>query len=494
MSGKVKLKVVKGPIQGQVFAFDEHDTFVFGRSPDCHAQLSPEDTTASRHHFLLEVNPPDARIRDLGSRNGTYVNDVKYGGRAGGETPEEGAKRKFPEVDLRDGDVICVGETVFAVQVEAPAACCDCGRPIDDAEKKGCEWVAGTFICPPCREKALRANEPPKRPEPMRCGQCGKDVSAEVGQRRGGDYICRSCQAKAEADPAALLIKILMEGRRGRGDTEPTGIPGYELRQELGRGGMGAVYLARRKKDGASVAVKVMLSKVAVGERARDVFQREIEVTRSLRHPNCVELLDHGSAGSAFYFVMEFCPGGSLDGLMGRRRGPLSLKEAGPIILQALEGLSFAHERGFVHRDLKPQNILLTAKDGGAAKVSDFGLAKSFQKAGFSGMTATGGTAGTYPFMAREQLINYKFVKPVSDVWSMGATLYFMLTEQYARDFLQGKDPVEVILGGGVVPIRKRDPSIPEKVAEVIDKAVADKPNDRYQTAAEFRQALAKVL
>lgn len=494
MPGKVTLKIVKGPIQGQAFAFEEHDTFIFGRSPDCHAQLPAEDLTASRHHFILEVNPPDARLRDLGSLNGTYVNDVKYGGRSKDETPEEAAKRKFHEMDIKDGDLIRVGETVFTVRVEAPAVCCDCGRRIQDAEKKACEWIAGTFICPACREKALKGNEPPKKPEPIRCKQCGKDVSAEVGGGRRGDYVCQSCQAKAEADPAALLLKLLREHLPGRGEPVPSDIPGYELGKMLGKGGMGAVYQARRKKDGATVAVKVMLSKIAVDEHAREGFQREIEVTRSLRHPNCVELFDHGSAGSAFYFVMEFCPGGSIDALLERRGGKLALKEAGPIILQALDGLAFAHEKGFVHRDLKPQNILLTANEGGVAKVSDFGLAKSFQQAGFSGMTATGTLAGTPVFMPREQLTNFKFVKPVSDVWSMGATLYFMLTAEFPRDFRKGQDPMEVILRGEMVPMRKRDPSIPQAIAEVIDRAIADKVKDRYQTAAEFREALAKVL
>jgi serine/threonine-protein kinase len=493
MPGQVTLHVSKGPIKGQVFAFEEHDTFIFGRSPDCHAQLPADDATASRHHFILEANPPDVRIRDLGSLNGTYVNETKYGGRAKGETPEEAAQRKFPEVDLKDGDVIRVGETVFTVRVEMPAVCCDCGRRIADSEKKACEWVAGTFICPRCREKALKANEPPKKPEPIRCKQCGKDVSNEVGGRRG-DYVCQSCQAKAEADPVAVLMKLMQEHLRGRGEAAPSGVPGYELGKLLGRGGMGAVYLAKRKEDGATAAVKVMLSKIAVDEDARQGFQREIEVTRSLRHSNCVELLDHGSAGSAFYFAMEFCPGGSVDGLMERHSGKIPLKEAAPIMLQALEGLAYAHQKGFVHRDLKPQNILLTARERGVAKVSDFGLAKNFQKAGFSGMTATGSVAGTYPFMAREQVTNFKYVKPVSDVWSMGATLYFMLTGEFPRDFRRGQDPMEVILRGNIVSIRKRDSSIPRNVAEVIDRAVADKDRERYQTAAEFGRELAKVL
>src|SRR5437870_5938218 len=118
MPARVTLKVTAGPLAGRVFSYDRHDTFLFGRSPDCHAELSADDTTASRHHFLLEVNPPEARLRDLGSLNGTHVNGVKHGGRGRQESPEEAAQRKRPEVDLRDGDRIRVGATVFDVAVE----------------------------------------------------------------------------------------------------------------------------------------------------------------------------------------------------------------------------------------------------------------------------------------------------------------------------------------------------------------------------------------
>ncbi len=128
------------------------------------------------------------------------------------------------------------------------------------------------------------------------------------------------------------------------------------------------------------------------------------------------------------------------------------------------------------------------------AKVSDFGLAKNFEKAGLSGMTKTGEYAGTYSFMPKEQLTNFKYVKPVSDVWSMGATMYFMLTAETPRDIATGQSPAEAVMRGQIVPVRRREPSIPSRVAEVIDRALASNAKERYQTAAEFRDELRRVL
>ena len=420
MAARVTLKATAGPLAGRVFSYDRHDTFLFGRSPDCHAELAANDTTASRHHFLLEVNPPNARLRDLGSLNGTHVNGQKHGGRGRQESPEEAARRKLPEVDLHDGDHIRVGATVFEVAIE--------GR---------------------------RSTAPAELP-----GEDGSGLESLLGVR-----------------PAV-----------------PVEIPGYAVGKMIGRGGMGAVYLARRAEDGATVALKVMLAQADVDEASRENFRREIEVTRSLRHPRIVSLIDHGSTQSTFYFAMEYCAGGSVADLQHRQPGGLPLTLSVRIALEALEGLAYAHEQGFVHRDLKPENLLLADDTGGAAKVTDFGLAKSFQQAGLSGMTATGAVAGTLYFMPREQLTQFRLLKPVSDVWSMGATLYHMLTGGYPREFRPGEDPLPVILRGGVIPIRARDPRLPEAVAAVVDRSVLDAVTERYQTAGEFRAALARAV
>jgi serine/threonine protein kinase len=418
MPGTVSLVVTAGPLRGQRFDFAAHDTFLFGRAPDCHARLDPSDVSASRHHFLLEVNPPEARLRDLGSLNGTHVNGVRHGGRRPDETPEEAATRRGAEVDLFDGDEVRVGATVCRVSVSSPAG------------------------APP----------------------------------RGG----RSSSAAPGADEASLP----------RGAT----VGPYAVESLLGQGGMGAVYLAHRRDVPAEgpVALKVMLPRTVVDEAAQEIFLREIEVTRALRHPHIVSLLDFGRHEGRFFFALEYCPGGSAEALRRRHGGRVPLPAALRLATDALEGLAAAHEQGFVHRDLKPDNVLLG--DDGRARLADFGLAKSFQQAGLSGLTATGAVGGTFQFMPREQLTSYRQVRPVSDVWSMAATVYFLLTGQYPRDFEAGRDPLAVILHGGVVPIARRDPALPADLAAVLDRALEDDPARRFADAGELVRALRAVL
>ena len=453
MSKSVHLSVTAGPMKGKAFEFEEHDTFLFGRLEECHCRL-PDDGQVSRRHFIVEVNPPDARIRDFGSLNGTHVNEKKIGSREKGETPEQGQKRKYPEVDLKDGDVIKVGQTVLTVTIEAD-----------------------------------------KATGPALCARCGKDVAEEMGGRRQGSYICLACRQSIEMDPAQILMEMLakVEGKGKPKEGLPV-IAGYRIKRRIDVGGFGAVYLAERETDKHPVAIKVMLARVAVDEDARRKFTQEIELLKNLRHPHIVTVLDSGSAGSAFYFVMEYCQGGSVADYMEANGGRLAPSVAMPIMLQALEGLAFAHSKGVVHRDLKPQNILLSGTFAQpTAKLADMGLAKNFDKAGFSGMTVTGAFAGTPVFMPKEQLTNFKYVKPVTDVWSMGATFYNMLSGDTPRDFPRGCDPMEVILRGEIVPLSKRAPGIPKGISAVLDKAIQASPKERFVDAREMLAALRKA-
>jgi hypothetical protein len=416
----VELRITDGPEKGKTFAFPDHDTFLFGRLEDCHARL-PNDQQVSRRHFILEACPPKVSLRDLGSLNGTYVNGKKWGGRNKGESPEQGAKRRFPTVDLKHGDQISVGQTRIEIIV--------------------------------------REDQGPK-------------IKAEV---QAGEL--------SELSPEKLYDLIFGQEQK----VPLLQIPGYRIEKELGRGGFGAVYQAVREKDRKTVAIKIMLSQTDASERDIERFKREMEVGLQLEHPNIVRFLGSGSNKGCFYFTMKLCDGGSLMDLYRRNKRPLTWDQLKPLILQALEGLAHAHEHGFVHRDLKPGNILIHQ---GVARISDFGLSNNFQLAGLSGLSVTGGHSGTPVFMPPEQIINFKYVKPVSDVFSMGASIYYLLTGEYPFPFTKDRDPLDVVLNEEACPIQIRLESLPGKLAEVIDRSLSKKVKDRYQNAGELLKAL----
>ena len=426
----VTLKVRHPDGTSKSFPLTEHDTFLLGRMDDCHLCV-PGDPQVSRHHFLLEACPPMASLRDLGSMNGTHVNGKKCGGREKGETPEQGAHRQYPTVTLHHGDRITVGQSTIEVSLEAApnAAAVPAALPEGDLSR----------------------------------------LSPEAMHR--------------------LIVAVASRRRPSEGHLAPSLLDDYTITRELGRGGCGAVYLATHKSGGDPVAVKLMLSRAQAEPRAIEQFKREMQVIAGLKHPNIVRFLDSGSDQGTFFFVMEYCDGGSLADAAMARGGTLPPDVLMPWALQALAGLAAAHQEGFVHRDIKPHNILLHRN---RAKISDFGLAKNFQKAGLSGMSITGRYAGTPYFMPPEQIVNFKYVKPVSDVWSFAATLYHLLTGKFPYRFDPKRDPIDIILNETPVPIRDRLPGLAKELADVIDKSLARNPKSRFPDAGKLLASLPK--
>ncbi len=495
MPPTVSLQVTSGSLHGQRFDFLERTTCLMGRADDCSPKLPNDDDhrTISRHHCLLDINPPDVRIRDFGSLNGTYVNGVKIGQRAPGQTPEEGSQQRFPEHDLREGDEIQLGDTIFRVHVSVPPACADCGAEISPQQKETLQRAPGVYQCVACRQKKLTSPVAARAAGKV-CAHCGRDVAAEVGPNRQGEFVCADCKA----DPSRIVHDLVDHASVGH--EQLLAIQDYTILKELGRGGMGAVFLAHQARTGEQVALKIMLPQVAASERSKEMFLREVENTKALKHPHIVRLVQSGCAQGTFFFTLEFCDGGSVMDLMRRRNGPLELKEAVTLTLQILDGLEYAHNvfgpgDGLVHRDLKPGNVFLcTSASGPVAKVGDYGLSKAFDLAGLSGQTRTGAMAGTPAFMPRQQVINFKYAKPEVDVWAAAASLYFMLTAQVPRDFPEQKDPWQCVLQNKAVPIRQRDSSVPARLADVIDQALIDNPAIPFKTAAQLKAALLQAL
>ena len=455
MPAKVTLTVTAGSLKDQEFLFDSRTTCIIGRANDCNPQLPSDEAhcTISRYHCLLDINPPDIRVRDFGSLNGTYVNGKKIGQRQPDQTPEEAAQLNFPEYDLKAGDTIKLGNTVFRVNIE-----------VDNQRSQTQHFIEAKV------STTKIATQPPQFSE--------------------------------------IIQRLLQQANSG--ESKLVAIRGYTILKELGQGGCGAVYLARHDQTGKLVALKIMLPKAAAKPGAIDVFLREVENTKALQHPNVVQLRDYGYDNGIFFFTLEYCNDGSVAELMRQRGGKLPIDEAVSIIFQTLDGLKYAHNaeipyvkradssigkgRGLVHRDLKPGNIFL-AQLGNThiAKVGDYGLAKAFDLAGLSGQTMTGHAAGTPRFMPRQQVINFKYAKPEVDVWAAAASLYNMLTGAYPRDF-GDKDPFLAVLQTNPVPIRQRDASIPQPLAELIDLALVDNPEIHFKNAAAFKRALESVL
>ncbi len=477
MAAKLFLTVLSGPIQGKVFEFKQHDTFIFGRGTGCHAQL-PGDPKVSRHHFLLEINPPMAMIRDLGSLNGTRVNGVRYGGRPG----KDGGPPRPAQVRIESGDTITVGNTTILVQVEMRT---------DEWDP---EYVMPLVSRPAASKSSAPSPLPDGRqtfvPEPLPDVEEAADSVIELSEEEEADGPLQMPES-AEVCEEVLILEDEAADESRDPDIGPIKISGYRLERVLGEGGMGRVYAGARSLDELPVAVKIMLPKIAATGQDRIDFLRKIDVLRGLNHPNIVTLLDNGLADKAFYFVVEYCNGGNLADLADRRGGKLPLEALKPIIMQSLAGLDYAHRQGLVHRDLKPQNILLHQHGGGwVAKLGDLGIAKYFEQAGLFGMRLTCMCGSTFDFMPREQVTNFKGFEPSSDVWSIAATFYRAITGVSPRNCPQDRDPMEVVLCEKAAPIRQRNLAVPLAIAAVIDRALANEPKERFQNAGEMLSAL----
>jgi len=259
----------------------------------------------------------------------------------------------------------------------------------------------------------------------------------------------------------------------------------YEIDREIGHGGMATVYLARDAKHKRQVAVKVLHPELAA-TIGPERFVREIEISAGLTHPHILPLFDSGQADGCLYYVMPYIEGESLRERLDRD-GKLSVEEGIRITDQVASALSYAHEQGVIHRDIKPENILLA---GDQAIVADFGIARAVQVAGGEKLTGTGLAIGTPAYMSPEQAMGLEEVDARSDVYALGCVVYEMVV---GRTPYEGTTPQALLAkhAAATVPgLRMSDPGIPVFVERAVEKALAKNPEDRFQSASTFAEAL----
>ena len=202
-----------------------------------------------------------------------------------------------------------------------------------------------------------------------------------------------------------------------------------------------------------------------------------------------------GESGGILYFAMDYIRGVDAHKLV-KKQGPFAVGRAARLICQLLDALAFAHGRGFVHRDVKPSNLLITEEAGGERlMVADFGLAKVYQASNLSGLTMTGDVGGTVPFMAPEQITEYRTAQPPVDQYSAAASLYNLLTGAFVYDFPPAfQNQLLTILHEDPVPIRKRRPDLPEALAALVHRGLAREPARAFPDAAAMREPCGSLL
>ncbi len=512
MENKIKMLIRNGSLGGSKFSISERMTCLIGREPECTIQFSDiDDGAVSRHHCILDLTPPKAMIRDLGSTNGTIINE-KYIGL----NPDE-EEHQLEDYLLKDGDVIRIGEVLINIEIiTAEVNCKECNAVIEESELKFC-LIDGEYICDTCQGKLntivpseLVGSDEPELDIDVTLKLCEKCLKNPVKYTELNSTLCNICMGDTSEYLTSILSSAQTENKLEDLDSE-TSLDSFKIEKVLGQGGMGMVYLATHKKNNEKVAIKVMLPQVAMNKKAQQSFLREVNITKCLEHENIVRLKGSGVSNGSYFFTMDYCDAGSLDQLI-KDEGQLDYKIALDFIFQILDGLYLAHNisikdtkitgltdspvYGLVHRDIKPANIFLKYGENNKiiAKLGDFGLAKAFDSAGLSGCTRTGAVAGTLYFVPRQQVIDFKYSKADVDLWATIATLYFMITGKSPRDFKEGIDPLRLLLQSSPIPIAERGINIPAKLANIIDLALDDSSNLRYENAMELKKDLEEAI
>ena len=322
--------------------------------------------------------------------------------------------------------------------------------------------------------------------------------SGVLGERQFAEIRSKVLHGDYPNDSVALAERLVKDGilseyqARRFLKNKPHGllVGRYVLVERIGSGSMGRVYKAHHKMMDRYVALKIIAPEIVMNDRVVSRFQREMRLVGRLDHPNVVRAFDADQINQILYIVMEYVQGTSLSHRL--RKGIIPALEMADYAAQAALGLGHAHSQGIVHRDVKPSNLLLT--EARQIKVLDLGLGVLMEADDASQFaTADGIAVGTVDYMSPEQARGLE-VDGRSDLYSLGCSMYHLMTGKLA---FPGESPIERMgrrISGRPVPILEAKPDLPPALAKVVEKLLANKPQDRFQTAQETAEALQAVI
>ena len=318
-----------------------------------------------------------------------------------------------------------------------------------------------------------------------------EDVSAVVEQLRSSEQVGSNVLSLMIGASLAVYGSYVLNGLRVELHAARK-FGQYQLREKIGAGGMGEVYLAEHQMLKRPCALKLIKTAGNADPIALARFEREVQSAARLSHPNTIEIFDYGHTDDGtFYYVMEYLRGYSLAEII-TKFGPMSASRVIYLMRQVCAGLAEAHGLGLVHRDLKPANIFVAVRGGefDVAKVLDFGLVKVAATADVVALTGEYTVSGTPLFMAPEQAAGEKDLDARADIYALGAIIYYLLT---GRPPFQAEAVIQVMIAHArdpVVPPSQLEPSVPHDLEQVVLRCLAKKPADRYQDVRELGKAL----
>ncbi len=322
----------------------------------------------------------------------------------------------------------------------------------------------------------------------LSCGVLAEEELNQLLARLRADQKLESAEQLARLLVKQKLLTAYQAQQAYAGKAKTLLMGNYLILDKLGQGGMGMVLKAEHRRMKRVVALKVLSPNVQKDADAARRFQREVQAAAKLDHPNIVTAFDADDAGGTHFLVMQYVEGTDLAALV-KEKGPLSVERALPCILQAARGLEYAHQRGVIHRDIKPANLLLDAQ--GTVKILDMGLARLDSAGGTQDqLTGTGEIMGTVDFMSPEQAMDTKTADARADIYSLGITLWYLLTGKAAYEADSLMKRLMMHLNSPIPSLCAVCPQVSPELDAVFNKMVAKTVEARYQSMTEVIASL----